>query len=684
VWFRGVVAAIALLWPCRISGPFHGLPLDSLPDVIAIGVAFPLLWCFHPRFLATRFARGLIVSLLVWKAFSTAVLVQDGWCVRVVPSRPYVKDATGAPHSWDVRADWRSPDPACSAIMTRPYRDLSEFPVWYFNLAPPNDNRPDQEDRPPGARVAMTIGGFLYTARSQVLDVDHSDAVMAEISVDGAAGASQARVERGIHEVAIDSSMTGQRWRLAPRLGGRDLWAQATPTVTRPSRLDLLVRPWGRWLTLALVGALMLVWAASAFRAVNNAAILLWSAGASLIVGALAAWDVDPWSRWAIAALGLSVVVPVPRRLRNAAGALICIGIPWMVFVLVRCAPLAGRFTLYSWGDDFWLFQRFAYRIVMQGYWLEGGSPTFWFQPLYRWIAGVLHLVFGDSSIGESIWDGACLLAGALAAFRLTLPFAGYRSALIASAMSLAVFELTAARTWLGVGLGEISSAGFIYLAVYLVADRRRSMMAALLAGIAVTLGFYTRLNNLIMAAGVAAFALPFSLPVSQLWAPSRWLRRVNWRLGVCIGMAIGVGALLFAWRTWHYTGVFSMFFGTQRDMLATSQPGMTWLHAMTRMAGSVMMVLTVNDPPRFDPYALPVLIGAAVAALSVLGIPRFRTLPLASVGFFFASIVGALVARGAAYAGRFSVHVIPIACVMTVCAAAALTRRPGASPPIS
>ena len=41
------------------------------------------------------------------------------------------------------------------------------------------------------------------------------------------------------------------------------------------------------------------------------------------------------------------------------------------------------------------------------------GSRTFWFQPLYRWIAGLLHLVFGDSSVGERFWDGACLLAGA-------------------------------------------------------------------------------------------------------------------------------------------------------------------------------------------------------------------------------------------------------------------------------
>ena len=102
------------------------------------------------------------------------------------------------------------------------------------------------------------------------------------------------------------------------------------------------------------------------------------------------------------------------------------IGVPWMVFVIVCSARAAGRFVLYDWGHDYWMFQRFAYRIVMQGYWLEGGSPTFWFQPLYRWIAGLLHVVFGDSNIGEWFWDGACLLAGSMFSYRVVRHYAGF------------------------------------------------------------------------------------------------------------------------------------------------------------------------------------------------------------------------------------------------------------------
>jgi hypothetical protein len=86
------------------------------------------------------------------------------------------------------------------------------------------------------------------------------------------------------------------------------------------------------------------------------------------------------------------------------------------------------------------------------------------------------------------------------------------------------------------------------------------------------------------------------------------------------------------------------------------------------------MLVLTVNDPPRFDVYALPILAGAAVAVLSVAGTPRLRDVPAAAVLFFFASIASAFVAAGWAYTGRFSIHVMPITCALTACAAARLT----------
>src|SRR5262245_24667564 len=233
-WVWGLVAAAALLWPDRVAGPFDGVPLDRVAEVIAVAVVFPSLWWFHPRFLRARAARVLILLLAGWKIFSTTALAQDGWCVQFQLSRPYFADAHGAPHSWDLRADWQSPMPRCSAIMTRSYHELAEFPAWFFNLAPDNESWPIAADRPPGARVGLTVRGFLHTREAGLLTLDAGPDVAASLVVDGQAVSGPASVSAGTHSVVVDAVLTGDRWALVPRWNGSDLWRGATTTVRRP------------------------------------------------------------------------------------------------------------------------------------------------------------------------------------------------------------------------------------------------------------------------------------------------------------------------------------------------------------------------------------------------------------------------------------------------------------------
>jgi hypothetical protein len=677
-WLWGLLAAGALLWPDRISGPFDGVPLDRLAEAVLIAGIFPALWFACREFLRTARARACIVVLVVWKVCSALLLVQDGWCVRFDPARPFAKDAVGAPHAWDMRADWRSPDPACSAIMTRSYGELPDFPAWFFNLPPPSDSWPLPADRPPGATVAMHVHGFVSTPAAGALQIDTGPDVSAATTVDGVALRGPQSIAPGVHFVAIDAVLTGDRWSLIPRWNAQDMWSRVTATVRRPSSFDLAARPWIQWIPPVATMALLALWIAAAAAAVGSLPVLAWTAAISLLIGWLIQTDRVGLARWAIAGSAAAVLVPVPARLRNLRGVFAMIGIPWMTFVLVSSAPAVGRFLIYEVGQDYWMFQRFAYRIVMQGYWLEGGSAVFYFQPFYRWIVGLLHVVFGDSSVGEWYWDGACLLAGALLSFRVARTFAGFRWGLIAAVSTLAVFVLGTAQYLIGHGLSEISSAGLLNMAALCaIASRHRRTAVAIAAGVLATFAFYTRLNNLFMALGVALFALPLDVPVRALVRPAAWWRRVSWRTVVIVPTIIGLGLLGFAWRTWHYTGAFSLFYGTQRDSLAMWTPGRPLGAVLQRLTHFLMMVLTVNDPPRFDVYALPILAGAGVAVLSIMGTPGLRDLPAAAVLFFFASIAGVFVAAGGAYTGRFSIPVMPITCALAVCAAARLSRGP-------
>src|SRR5262249_3547971 len=92
------------------------------------------------------------------------------------------------------------------------------------------------------------------------------------------------------------------------------------------------------------------------------------------------------------------------------------------------------------------------------------------------------------------------------------------------------------------------------------------------------------------------------------------------------------------------------------------------------RMFTNLASVLTVNDPPRFDVYALPVMTGALVAVLSMVGVAKLRDLPAAAVLFFASAIAASFVVGSFAYPGRFSVHLPPITSALTVCAIARIT----------
>jgi hypothetical protein len=149
----------------------------------------------------------------------------------------------------------------------------------------------------------------------------------------------------------------------------------------------------------------------------------------------------------------------------------------------------------------------------------------------------------------------------------------------------------------------------------------------------------------------------------------------VSWPTVAGVWGIVACGLLLFAWRNWHYSGVFSLFYGTQRYIVAIWRPDEPIAASVARLVTNLGRVLSVNDPPRFDPVALPVIGGALVAVLGLAGVPRLRDLPAAALLFFAAAIAGSFVAYGFAYPGRFSIHMLPITCALTTCAARAIYR---------
>lgn len=675
-----LLLAAAVLWPSRLAGPLDGAPLDSQADALIIGLALPLLLAIDRTVLRRTVVRVLIVLLLAWKATMALAVVQDGWCVTFRSPVPLFVNGERVPHSWDIRADWRDDPPRCSAVMTHGYSSIDLFPVWFYNLPPGNFNQPAQEwERPPFVSLAIGVAGSLHADRDGVFRVGLGDDVKLSATVDGAAVDQAALVSgisvaSGTHDVVLSGVMTGERWALQPQWNGRDLWRSSIATMKPPRTLDLSVRPWGAWVTVALLAGLMLfaawdliAWVADRRVFATTGVMTLMAAGT---IGR------GMWMRLMPIAMSAAMFLRVPARLRNIHGAQLLIGLPFLTLIAARGFEEIGRITWYTSGDDWWMFQRYAYRIYLQGYWLEGGEPAFWFQPFYRWIAGALHMLFGDSSVGELFWDGACALAGALFAFHVTRVVSSFRWGIGAAVITLAL--MTGGPAWylFGRGLSELTSAGLIYAAALWTLRGRWSQKHLLLAGLCAAAAFFTRLNNLPLAAAVIGFSLPVRVQAGQLLQWREWWPRLSKRAFAALVTAIVGAILLFSLRTYYYTGSFNALSGTQANARSVWQPTADGKSAVENVRDSVLMVLTMSDPPKLEPRAIPIPLGVAVALLGLAGVAPFRRLPMNVSLLCLAGLVGSFMVRGSAYPGRFSVHLVPVCVALCVSTAALLFER--------
>ncbi len=270
----------------------------------------------------------------------------------------------------------------------------------------------------------------------------------------------------------------------------------------------------------------------------------------------------------------------------------------------------------------------------------------------------------------------------ALFAFEVTRIFAGVRWGLAAAAFALALFVAGPGFVFVQNGLSEISSAGFIYLgALCALESRRGSYRFAVAAGVCAVLGFYTRLNNAPMAIAIALFAWPVNEPIATLFKPRAWFDRAARATVTIVVLAFAFGLVLFAWRTYHYTGVFSVAKGTALDparsnarmLWANTRSIGGWLHAMF---DSVMMVLTTTDPPKVHHGSIPLLAAAVVSIAAAAGFGPLSTLPFPVVLFTLSALGGSLVARGTAYPGRFSIHILGAAAAVCVCLVARIATK--------
>lgn len=672
-----VLGVVAVLWPGRLVGPLDGAPLDGRLEAVVIGLVLPSLWWLDRRAVSAAWARAVIIALLAWKALGPAVLVQQGLCATTTAAAPLhginqgipIEEPFGALRSWDLRADLTAPQPACTAILTRPLPTQDAFPAWFLNVTDPM--RVPRE-------FTMRVRGSVVTNAPHTLDIAIDRDVTLTGRIDGAPfeGASMP-LAAGVHEFDLSLALTGNNWRFEPTLDGRPLWDAALVTTSPAGAVDRVAAAWGWLVPVILIGALVAGLVARLVTAMRPT--LLTAAWVAIATGGAIVLALMPNEGLHRAAglIGLgAVAVTVPARLRNLRGAFLLVGLPWLAFFATLSLRQVGHVSVYS-PDDWLTYQVAGHRIYMQGYWLEGGNAVFDFQPFYRWMTGALHLVFGDSSVGEVYWDAACLLMGALLAFHFARTVAGFRWGIAAAAATLATFTLGTPWYFLGRGLSEIAAAGWAFLAIFfLLRAGRGRMVWAVSAAVMAVLMFYTRLNHLLFAGFLLAAGFSLRTPATVA-AVSQAMGRLRRLPAMVFAGGFVAGVLFFMWRTWHYTGVFSLFHGTSLNVNDTGLRPWTLLdgEAWSKVGHSLATLILMNEPPRADPRALVMVGGALIAVAALLQTPVARRVPAAVVILAAGASVSAFFAHAHGYPGRFSIHLVPFASALVMIAGAQLLR---------
>lgn len=94
---------------------------------------------------------------------------------------------------------------------------------------------------------------------------------------------------------------------------------------------------------------------------------------------------------------------------------------------------------------------------------------------------------------------------------------------------------------------------------------------------------------------------------------------------------------------------------------------GEVWANVGHSLAATVFM----TEPPHPDPRAIMMIVGALVLIGAVLLRPLGRRVPAVIVLAAIGGTAGAFLAHAHGYPGRFSIHLIPFACALTMCVAA-------------
>jgi hypothetical protein len=681
-----------LALPSGVEALFDGLPLSRKPEVWVAAAILPFLLILGRKFLRLKAAAWILAALAALKLGLFLLCPASGWEMRVYAS-PQAKEQGAWEQTYASILR-----PGVSQILDKPLSKGREFPIEWMNRLQDRNNLwlgvelTGFMRLPQNAGLALMASGC-RAAKAWVTD-RHGHKRKIPLVPDMAAAATLIPeiLPQGRGKVSVYLEYQKGNWTLLPimLLPGKIvrpvfkqgiLWRSPSCLHTPDWSLSLMgllsqVMDYG---FLGWLGAWCLWCAAALWRSkILNIPIMILSLAAVILPRLMHLWVSSPdklaplaWGVFGAGGLLAGLLIWRRRDWPSGDGSLaqavlLVLGPGVLSYFLELWSGQLASMSFYSLGDDWLTYQNFAREIFVNGDWAHLSRPVFHLQPLYRYMVGILHLVFGQSPLAQNLLDvWAMLGAGALIAA------VGCKMKLSPMVLALGVWlyfsvELgTNLHTHLGRGLQEHVAMLFMMLTAWAAAKSalkiaRPAWKSLAGAGLLAALAYWLRQDHLGVLAGLGLLALPHSRGA----AVSAWRELVagayNWRrslLGFWAVLAMAV--LAVALRNWAVGGHFTL----------TAPGNLAFLTGLSLgdILGNFRVLLLASQS--FWQWPALVLVPGALAGIAALVVrPAFlQEYPLA-LGICLAGLLApCLVVRLTAYIPRWSIHLLPLA-VLSLC----------------
>jgi len=427
------------------------------------------------------------------------------------------------------------------------------------------------------------------------------------------------------------------------------------------------------WVIPIMVAGALAYWAlalAEEAGATHNKRIIAAAAGGA---AGLALWPVllhdcggGAWTPPGLSAVAAGVVFARWLKVRSGGYT----ADPWQAFTLFAGLLIfpwfiwqwhgqAGMFFPCDDLSDSLTYQVFAREIWVEGdWWHAAGEPVFFYQPGYRYIAGALHAVFGQSSLAQNILElwGILMTCAAMGAIGR---WAGLGAMAIAAARFFYITLLFGPHFIAHVGLGmqELTANLFLFGVMTLIARSGAIPWRMAAAGLLAVAAFWLRFDRLgVLAASIVFCVAPAGGAARTAWGAFLKELAGKWKPAAIYLGILAAGVVAVALRNLALGGELSLLYRENMDLLTCRDLACSLRGYAQIFAGSVTCL---------DRAGVVMIAGAggAIAAMAIrpsflAGTPVFLGLPI--LGLLAPYWVGG----PTNFEPKFSMHLLPLAAI--------------------